>query len=165
ISVGVRERLDVRAAIAHARTLGAPVVYVGFSMGAVAYLLGDVEADVAVLDAPYDTLDGAIEARTRRFRLGRQWTDAIAREGANVVGVEPASVRPIDRVARLTSPTLFLFARGDAWIGPEVRARFAHVLPDRARIEHVAGSHRWHHHRDYRARVVAFVERSLATIV
>jgi pimeloyl-ACP methyl ester carboxylesterase len=164
-SIGAREALDVKAAIAFARTYGDRVAYFGFSMGAAAYLLGATEADIAILDSPYDTLERAIDARARLLRWSRETVAEIRAEGVRALGIDAATVRPIDRVPHLRASTLFVFALDDAWIDAEVRARFAAALPGNARLTVVTGSHRSHHHTDCRARIVAFVSDALETIV
>ena len=63
VTIGAREADDVRAVLAAARGMEGTrgrVAFLGFSMGASAYLLSGVEADVAVLDSPYDTIEGAV---------------------------------------------------------------------------------------------------------
>jgi pimeloyl-ACP methyl ester carboxylesterase len=159
VTIGAREADDVRGVIATARRMegaGARVAFLGYSMGASAYLLSGLEADVAVLDSPYDTLEGAVSARVRRFGLPATFAAALATEGSRV-GLELAKARPIDAVPRLTRPTMFVFARNDPWIGPTTREAFARVLPASARLRVVPGGHRLHFGPGWRAAVVDFL--------
>ena len=158
VTIGAREAEDVGAILAAAR--GAergPVAFLGYSMGASAYLMSGMEADVAVLDSPYDTLEGAVSARVRRFGLPQVVATALAAEGSRRMGVALASARPIDRVPALASPTLFVFGRHDPWIGAATREAFARVLPSCASLRVVPGGHRLHFGPGWRAAVVEFL--------
>jgi alpha-beta hydrolase superfamily lysophospholipase len=160
VTIGAREADDVRSVLATVRTLEGGrgrVAFLGYSMGASAYLLSGVEADVAVLDSPYDTLEGAVSARVRRLGLPATIATALAAEGSRRVGVELASARPIDTVPRLTRPTLFVFARHDPWIGAATRDAFEQALPPCASLRVVAGGHRLHFGPGWRAAVVDFL--------
>lgn len=162
VTIGAREAEDVRAVLAVARGLereGGRVAFLGYSMGASAYLLSGVEADVAVLDSPYDTLEGALTARVRRFGLPGALATTIATEGARRLGLTLGDARPIDRVAQLTRPTLFVFARHDPWIGAATRTAFAHVLPPSASLRIVPGGHKLHFGPGWRGAVVDFLAR------
>jgi pimeloyl-ACP methyl ester carboxylesterase len=163
VTIGAREADDVRAVLAAARELqaddgsGGEVTFLGYSMGASAYLLSGVEANVAVLDSPYDTLERAVSARVRRFGLPETVARALAAEGSRRIGVDLTRARPIERVPRLTSPTLFVFARNDAWIGAATREAFARVLPPCASLRVVPGGHRLHFGVAWRAAIVEFL--------
>ncbi len=164
ITIGAREADDVRAVISAARALESSsgrVAFLGYSMGASAYLLAGVEADVAVLDSPYDTLEDALTARVRRLRLPTRLTTriatALAAEGSRRIGLAIASARPIDRVAQLTRPTLFVFASQDPWIGVATRDAFARALPECASLRVVPGGHRLHFSPAWSAAVVGFL--------
>jgi pimeloyl-ACP methyl ester carboxylesterase len=165
VTIGAREADDVRSVLAAARSLEGErgrVAFLGYSMGASAYLLSGVEADVAVLDSPYDTLEGAVTARVRRLGLPASVATALAAEGSRRIGVEFASARPIDSVARLTRPTLFVFARHDPWIGPSTRAAFERALPSCASFRVVRGGHRLHFGPGWRRTVVEFLAGATA---
>jgi pimeloyl-ACP methyl ester carboxylesterase len=162
VTIGAREADDVRAVLEVARRIEGErgrVAFLGFSMGASAYLLSGVEADVAVLDSPYDTLEGAVSARVRRLGLPDTVTTALAAEGSRQIGVEFASTRPIDNAARLKSPTLFVFALQDPWIDGATRDAFARVLPACAELQVVPGGHRRHFGPSWHAAVVEFLTR------
>jgi pimeloyl-ACP methyl ester carboxylesterase len=160
ITIGAREADDVRAIVAAARgmvTSSGKVAFLGYSMGASAYLMSGLETDRAVLDSPYDTLEGAVAARVRRFGLPSLFATALAAEGSRRIGIEFARARPIDRVPSLTKPTLFLFARHDPWINEATRRTFAHALPACAGMKVVPGGHRLHFGPGWQAAVVAFL--------
>lgn len=162
VTIGAHEADDVRAILAAARALEGErgrVAFLGYSMGASAYLMSGVEADVAVLDSPYDTLEGAVSARVRRFGLPDAFATALATEGSRRIGVELARARPIDEVARLVRPTLFVFARHDPWIGPATREAFGRSLPACASLRVVPGGHRLHFGPAWRATVIEFLAR------
>jgi len=168
ITIGVDESKDVRSVLAFAKTLGGPVSYVGFSMGAAAYLLSGVEAHVAVLDSPYDTLRRAIDVRLTRFRVPRSMGDALIHHGARRVLSSPEraedavdTIRPLDGVARLARPTLLLFARGDEWIPEDTRARFRNAMSPACSFEEIEGDHADHFDERWYERVARFVARSI----
>jgi pimeloyl-ACP methyl ester carboxylesterase len=157
ITIGVDEARDVRASLAFASTLSGPVSYVGFSMGAAAYLLSGVEAHAAVLDAPYDTLDHAIGVRAKHFP--KVVEEAFRRAKAQRSALVIDEVRPIDAVPKLVRPTLFVFARGDAWIPPEIRAQFRAALPPQASYAEVDGAHDAHFDTSWVLHVTRFLEK------
>ena len=122
ITFGHAEREDVSRVLSLAREEGVPVAWVGFSMGAAAYLLSGVEADAAVLDSPYAELD---RAQRNRFGPLFQWGLPVTRALlAWRLGVSPGDVRPVDRVPSLTRPTKIVFAERDHWVPPDAQARF-----------------------------------------
>ncbi len=159
ITIGHDESKDVRAMLAWASTLGGPVSYVGFSMGAAAYLLSGVEAHAAVLDSPYDTLSEAIRVRASRFRVPAPIEAAFRRAKADRCALVIDEVRPIDVVPRLARPTLLVFARGDAWIPEATRARFHAALSPACAYEEVEGGHHDHFDRGWIERVTRFLSR------
>jgi pimeloyl-ACP methyl ester carboxylesterase len=144
ITIGVDEARDVRAALAFAQQWTGPVSYVGFSMGAAAYLLCGREAHCAVLDAPYDTLDHAIGVRAQFVRVPKVIEDAFRRAKAARSACVIDEVRPIDAVAKLERPTLFVFARGDTWIPAPVRDAFRGRMSPAAECVEVDGGHDSH---------------------
>jgi pimeloyl-ACP methyl ester carboxylesterase len=160
VTIGAREAADVRTILSTVRDLegaSGSVRFLGYSMGASAYLLSGVEADVAVLDSPYDTLEGAVAARVRRLGLPSAVAAAIATEGARRTGVDLADARPIDAVSKLTKPTLFVFAKHDPWIGEPTRAAYASALPACASLRVVPGGHRLHFAPGWQKSVVEFL--------
>jgi pimeloyl-ACP methyl ester carboxylesterase len=157
ITIGHEEERDVRAILAHARGLGGPVGYLGFSMGAAAYLIavarGAREAEVAVLDAPYDTLAETIAVRARFLRLGALETAFVRAKERRCEHVV-AEVRPIDAAPLLRSPTTFVFARGDRWIPAATRARYRAAMSSACSLAEVEGGHDGHFGAEWRERVI-----------
>jgi pimeloyl-ACP methyl ester carboxylesterase len=158
ITIGAEEAKDVPAVLDFAATLSGPVSYVGFSMGAAAYLLSGREAHAAVLDSPYDTLREAIGARLDRFFVPRRVMEGVERlrdeDGYPVID----SVRPIDAVAGLSRPTLILFAPRDPWLPGATRARFRATMSASCRFAVLArGMHQGHFDAEWRARVTTFL--------
>ncbi len=162
VTIGAREAGDVRSVLATVRAMErGRVAFLGYSMGASAYLLSGVEADFAVLDSPYDTLERAVAARVRRLGLPRSVATALASEGARRTGIDFSGVRPIDAASRLTRPTLFVFARHDPWIGAETREAYARALPACAQLRVVPGGHRLHFAPSWRKTVVDFLANTV----
>ncbi|MEO7094925.1 MAG: alpha/beta fold hydrolase, partial [Polyangiales bacterium] len=158
ITIGAEEAKDVPAVLDFAATLSGPVSYVGFSMGAAAYLLSGREAHAAVLDSPYDTLREAIGARLDRFFVPRSIMAGVERlrdeDGYPIID----AVRPIDAVATLTRPTLILFAPRDPWLPAATRARFRASMSASCRFAVLArGMHQGHFDAEWRARVTTFL--------
>jgi len=159
ITIGVEEALDVRASLAWAKHLGGPVSYVGFSMGAAAYLLSGVEAHCAVIDSPYGTLTEAIEVRGKLVRASTGLLDAYRRAKEQRLDLVVEEVRPIDAAAKLTRPTLFVFARGDAWVGREVREQYRATMSVACEYLEVDGPHDGHFDAGWIVHVARFLER------
>jgi len=159
ITIGVEESRDVRASLAWASQLGGPVSYLGFSMGAAAYLLSGQEARSAVIDSPYDTLDEAIAVRGRFVGAPSRWVDAFRRAKEQRTAVRIEQIRPVEVVPRLAHPTLFLFARGDEWIGAEVRARYRAALSASCELVEVEGRHNGHFDAGWIVRVARFFDK------
>jgi alpha-beta hydrolase superfamily lysophospholipase len=165
ITIGRDEARDVRAMLAWGRAQGLPVGYLGFSMGAAAYLLADTEADAAVLDSPYDTLDNAFAARLALLGLGAL-TPSFREAAKTVTGLDPAEARPVERVGSLRSPTLVLFAPRDRWLPGRVRERYRTLAAPSVQVEALAsGGHSWHFDEAWHARVLRWFDARLAPAV
>lgn len=160
ITIGHEEARDVRATLEWAAQLGGPVSYVGFSMGAAAYLLSGVEAHAAVIDSPYDTLQETIAVRGAFLRAPSALMQAFRRAKEQRSELLIDEVRPIDAVPRLTRPTLLVFARGDAWITPEARARYRAAMSPSCEYVEVDGSHDAHFDAGWVVHVTRFLERA-----
>lgn len=158
ITIGPAEAGDVGAAIDHAASLGGPVLYVGFSMGAVAYLLSGREAHAAVLDSPYATMQRALATRMRAAGIPEPFGLSTIGFMSARLPVPMGAVRPVDAAARLTRPTLFVFAERDHWVSAESRALYRRVSPPQARIDEIAGlGHADHFTPSWAERVVSFL--------
>ncbi|AKT42838.1 alpha/beta hydrolase [Chondromyces crocatus] len=123
-TLGSAEARDVAEALQQARQFGGPVGFVGFSMGAVAYLLSGSEADAAVLDSPYASLRGALSSRLGRAGLISPLSAGVLARVSARLPTPLDTVRPAGRVAHLTRPTLFLFAEFDQWVPREAREAY-----------------------------------------
>lgn len=160
ITLGLEEARDVRAALAWARERArGPVSYVGFSMGAAAYLLAGREADRAVIDSPYDTLADTIAVRGDFLRAPSALMQAFRRAQEERCALYIDDVRPIDAVAGLKRPTLLVFARSDPWVPPRARARFREAMSPSCEYAEVEGGHDSHFSPTWLRRVVEFLSR------
>ena len=173
ITVGNDEARDVSAAMHFARSLdrggGGDVAWVGFSMGAAAYLqhvaCGGDEADsCAVLDSPFDTLREAIGARLDRLRVPRSVAHG-ERIRRDVRFPATDRCRPIDAAPKLARPTLLLFAPHDPWLPAPTIARFRSAMSASCTLEVLAtGRHDDHvkpNHRGaqaWKSRILDFVQ-------
>lgn len=160
ITIGVEEARDVRASLDFAAPLGGNVGYVGFSMGAAAYLLAGREAHCAVIDSPYDTLAETIAVRGNFVRAPGPLMEAFRRAKEERCDLFIDDVRPVDAVASLQRPTLLVFARGDLWVPGAARARFRETMSPACEYAEVDGPHDGHFHAAWVARVVEFLDRS-----
>lgn len=165
VTIGHDEAQDVVASLARAEELAGPVGYLGFSMGAAAYLLARREADFAILDSPYDTLREAIFARTDRFWVPRRLAESITHLRPDLGFPAIDASRPIDGARDLSSPTLFVFAPGDPWIPSATRERFRAAMSPRCRVELLPrGGHDDHFSPAWVDRVMSFVDEQLRRI-
>lgn len=124
---GANEGADVAAAVAYVTQVLAlqptRCAYVGFSMGAVAAMLRpDATAGLAALVAvaPYARLDQSMSARTLRFTLLPldPWYGPAVWAFKKVLGIDVATIAPIERVGEL-APTPLLLLGGDRdWRAP-----------------------------------------------
>jgi pimeloyl-ACP methyl ester carboxylesterase len=158
ITLGPDESRDVGAVLDHAATLGGRVVYVGFSMGAAAYLLSGREAQAAVLDSPYATLRTALSSRLASAHVPPPLAlPALGFFGARI-GRDVSSVRPVDAVPGLARPTLFVFAEHDIWVSAEARGLYRAAAGGRVSIHEIAGrGHADHFDQAWEDRVVGFL--------
>jgi pimeloyl-ACP methyl ester carboxylesterase len=162
ITLGPDESRDVGAVLDHAATLGGPVVYAGFSMGAAAYLLSGREARAAVLDSPYATLRLALSTRLRSMYVPPPLAAPVIGFFSSRIGHDVASVRPVDAVAGLARPTLFVFAEHDHWVSPEAQAMYRDAARGRSSIHAIAGKgHADHFDQAWEDRVVGFLAEAV----
>jgi fermentation-respiration switch protein FrsA (DUF1100 family) len=119
VTFGHLESLDARAAVDYvrARMPGARVGAVGASMGGAAAILADppLPVDALVLEAVYPSLDRAVADRLA-MRLG-EWSGALGPlltlQVRPRLGFSPDDLRPIDRVAGVAAPKLFVAGSED----------------------------------------------------
>ena len=158
ITFGLNEAQDVNGALTRARAFGDPVVYLGFSMGAAAYLLSGTEADAAVLDSPYDTLTRTVTLRLRKARWPMILDPLVFERGAIRLGADVNTVRPVDAVLGLKRPSLFVFASEDGWIPEENREAFRQALSTSGQIVTLdQGGHADHFTAPWLHQITSFV--------
>ncbi|EYF04204.1 alpha/beta hydrolase [Chondromyces apiculatus] len=161
-TLGLNEARDAAAALDHAARLGGPVGYVGFSMGAAAYLLAGREADAAVLDSPYASLRGALSSRLAHAGLLLPFSIGPIALMSRELPAPIDTVRPVDRSAHLVHPTLFLFAQHDMWVPPEAQAAFRTTACVECQVNVIPGAlHAGHFTGPWRAQVTSFLEPAL----
>ena len=112
ITFGLAEGAGVRAAMAYLRSeLPAEKIgVIGSSLGGAALLLAQLlrPADAAVLEAVCPSIEAAVDNRVR-VRIGplaRLATPLLLWQLPWRLGIEPAQLRPVDRMARLAAPVL-----------------------------------------------------------
>ena len=160
ITIGTEEARDVRASLRWAEQFSVPVSYVGFSMGAAAYLLAGQEAHAAVLDSPYDTLAESIAVRGAFLRMPKPVMSAFRRAKEDRCELLIDDVRPIDAVSKLTRKTLLVFARGDHWVGPTARQHYREAMSPSCEYVEVAGGHDAHFDTGWVVHVTRFLEKN-----
>lgn len=117
ITVGYLERLDVQGAVDYVRKTH-PTHRIGISGrslgGAAAVLASPMEVDAMVLESVYPTISEAVHNRvaTRLGALSYVLTPALLCQLQPRLGISPADLRPIDKIAAVGCPVLI--AAGDA---------------------------------------------------
>ncbi len=119
ITFGHLESRDAQAAVdflrAHAK--GERIGVIGESMGGAATLLAEpaLEVDAMVLELVYPTIDDAIGNRLT-MRLGswsRILTPVLSWQLKSRLGIDADALRPLNRVATVTIPKLFIVGAED----------------------------------------------------
>ena len=112
ITFGYREARDAAAATNFLRTRlpGLRVGGIGISLGGAAFTLaaGDINLDAVVLESVYPTIEEATENRIslRLGPLAKLLTPALLLQLELRLGVSPAALRPISKIAALNCPVL-----------------------------------------------------------
>ena len=133
VTFGKLESLDAVAALAYLRAWapGERVAVIGVSMGGAAALVGPdgpIDADAFVLESGYPTIRDAPRDRLRAGvgPFGPPLTPARLRVVGSSIDVVPDSLRPIERIGRLTAPVLVAAGTKDRYTTiAESRALFA----------------------------------------
>jgi pimeloyl-ACP methyl ester carboxylesterase len=119
LTFGYLESRDARAAVAYVRDRlpGERVGVVGVSLGGVAALVADppLEADALVLEAAYPSIDEAVANRLS-MSYGAWATmlgPALTLQLRPRLGFWSDALRPVDRVALVTAPKLFVAGTED----------------------------------------------------
>jgi uncharacterized protein len=172
VTEGYLESLDAHAAVAYLRAeLGARWVgVIGFSLGGAAALLGPmgpVEADALVLESVYPTVEEAVADRVR-IRLGpwSGWLYPLFTWQVRLrLGIDPADLRPIDRIATVRAPVFIIGGGEDRHTTPAETRRLFAAAPEPRRLWLVPGAAHGECHakapEDYRRQVLAFLDEAL----
>ena len=139
ITFGALEARDAAAAVSwlHTRLPAERIAALGVSLGGAAALLGEkpLPVDALVLESVYPDIDSALTERLR-FHLGRVigtiFTPVLTRLFEwlfpPILGVSPAELRPIDRIAETRARLLILSGTEDTHTPiAETEALFAHA--------------------------------------
>ncbi len=172
ITFGALESLDAAASLAWLRlhASGERVGVIGVSMGGAAALVGPsgpLAADAFVLESVYPTIRDATRDRLRSWfgPLGPPFTGPLMRLVSGRIGVVPDSLRPIERIGRLTAPVLVAAGTRDRYTRiVEARALYARATsPKEFWPVEGAGHVDLHDYApaEYERRVSAFLGRSL----
>ena len=114
ITFGYLESFDARAAVRFLRRRldGEPIGAIGSSLGGVACLVGDapLALDALVVEGVYGSIRQAIRnrLRLRLGALGPLLEPLLTLQLQVRAGVDPDALRPIDTVATLKAPVLFM---------------------------------------------------------
>jgi fermentation-respiration switch protein FrsA (DUF1100 family) len=124
VTFGARESLDAAASMTFLRGAmpAEQVGVIGVSMGGAAALLGPgpLDANAFVLESVYPTIREAVSDRLGTWlgplgSVARLFTPAVIHFVGNDIGVTEVELRPIDRIARLHAPLLFLAGTADPY--------------------------------------------------
>jgi pimeloyl-ACP methyl ester carboxylesterase len=124
VTFGARESLDAAASMTFLRGAmpAERVGVIGISMGGAAALLGPgpLDANAFVLESVYPTIRQAVSDRLGTWLgplggVARLFTPAVLHFVGDEVGVRETELRPIDQIARLHAPLLFLAGTADPY--------------------------------------------------
>jgi len=170
ITLGYRERHDVRVAVAYARKEhpGAPVGLIGVSLGGAAALLsGTLHVDALVVESVYPEIGRAIHNRVAA-RLGSiagvpTWLLLLQLKPR--LGIAPSDLRPIDQIADAGCPILVISGSEDRHTpASEAEELYAAARePKEFWLVEGAGHEDLHAFSrvDYETRVLGFLDRHL----
>ncbi len=137
VTFGARESLDAAASMTFLRgTMPAERVgVIGISMGGAAALLGPgpLDANAFVLESVYPTIRQAVSDRLSTWLgplggVARLFTPAVLHFVGDEAGVRETELRPIDQIARLRAPLLFLAGTADPYTPiAEAESLYAHA--------------------------------------
>lgn len=144
VTLGYRESHDVLAALQYARekhpeeAVGVIAISLG---GAAALFAAPLGVDALVVESVFSDLRPAIENRVRSFLGPLYWipTQLLLVQVEPRLSVALEELRPMDRVARVRSPILFLGGEADPFTPPaEIQAMFD-AAPEPKEITFFAG--------------------------
>ncbi len=137
VTFGARESLDAAASVTFLRGAmpAERVGVIGISMGGAAALLGPgpLDANAFVLESVYPTIRQAVSDRLGTWLgplggVARLFTPAVLHFVGDEVGVRETELRPIDQIARLRAPLLFLAGTADPYTPiAEAESLYAHA--------------------------------------
>jgi fermentation-respiration switch protein FrsA (DUF1100 family) len=167
ITFGFLEALDARAAFDYLRrrTPEEHVGVIGISLGGAAAILADtpLEADAMVLEAVYGSFQRAVENRLaiRLGTIGRFIAPVLLWQVKPRLGFDPQSLQPLNRIARLHVPLLFIAGAADEHATPAEMQQLYTRANEPKEIWIVAGARHVDFHRyvpaEYERRVIAFL--------
>ena len=176
ITFGHLEALDAAAAVAFARERVPEerVGVIGISLGGAASLLGTglLPVDALVLESVYPDIDAALSNRLRAHLgplIGAVFTPVLTPLFKlllpPILGVGPAQLRPIDRIAAVTAPVLIASGTVDAHTPlSEAEALFARAREPKQFWAVAGAGHvdlELHDPEGYRRTVLPFIMRNV----
>jgi fermentation-respiration switch protein FrsA (DUF1100 family) len=135
ITFGYREAANAESAVnfIKANASCSRTVALGASMGGAAALLGPkpLAVDALVLESVYPTIEEAVQNRmVQRFgALGKNLTPLLIQQLPMRLKIEPANMRPIDRIGELRCPVLVLGGKDDPLTPPDETMRLFDQAP------------------------------------
>lgn len=135
ITFGYREAANAESAVnfIKANASCSRTVALGVSMGGAAALLGPkpLAVDALVLESVYPTIEEAVQNRmVQRFgALGKSLTPLLIQQLPMRLTIEPANMRPIDRIGELRCPVLVLGGKDDPLTPPDETMRLFDQAP------------------------------------
>lgn len=170
ITFGHLERFDVTACLEFVRQKAPnhPIGVVGSSLGGAATLLGAPrKIDALVLESVYPTIDEAVEDRTR-MRLGPFGfilTKLLLLQIRPRLGIRPADLRPIEKIADIGCPLLIISGDKDRHTTlAETERLFATAKEPKELVIFKGAAHidlLEHDRRLYESKVLEFFRRNL----
>lgn len=170
ITVGYREKKDVRAAVEFVRQLSPEhqIAIVGRSLGGAAALLGSpIAVDAMVLESVYPTIDQAVSNRIG-MRLGplkHPLLPLLLWQLKPRLGISSDDLRPIDYCDDISCPVMFLIGEQDQHTTTEETKRmFERASEPKELVVFKGAAHEdllQHDRKLYQSKVVSFLDRHL----
>lgn len=148
-TLGIRERQDLAAAVDEAtRRSDGPIALLGYSMGAgtaILYAADDPRIRVLVLDSAYATIETSLDSAFTVLAEPKLPAFPFARlallTGQLRTGLDPAQLRPVERVADLSGrPLLFIVGANDTVLPPDETRRLFAAAQEPKVLWEVAGA-------------------------
>ena len=171
---GALESRDAEAAacLLHSLAPNERIAAIGVSLGGAAAVLGQkpLPVDALVLESVYPTIDQAAKNRLRTWLgpIGSWVAPSLVKSLEPTVGVRPAELRPIDRVAEVRVPVLVAAGSADPYTPiDESKALFARLAPPKE-FWAVDGARHVDLYNyapmEYQRRIGAFLQRTLGGV-